>query len=38
MASSIAAAPPLLDLSRELEELRRQLASANDAQLPSEVK
>jgi VCBS repeat-containing protein len=37
MASSIAAGPPLLDLSRELEELRRQLASANDAQLASEV-
>jgi VCBS repeat-containing protein len=37
MASSIAAGPPLLDLSRELEELRRQLASASDAQLPSEV-
>ena len=37
MASSIAAAPPLSDLSREIEELRRQLASANDAQLASEV-
>ena len=37
MASRIAAAPPLSDLSREIEELRRQLASVNDAQLASEV-
>ena len=37
MASGIAAAPPLSDLSRELEELRRQLASASDAQVASEV-
>ena len=37
MASNIAAVPPLSDLSREIEELRRQLASANDAQVASEV-
>ncbi|HUQ34810.1 MAG TPA: putative Ig domain-containing protein, partial [Aestuariivirga sp.] len=37
MASSNAAVPPLSDLSGVAEELRRQLASANDAQLASEV-
>ncbi len=37
MASSNAAAPPLSDLSGVAEELRRQLALANDAQLASEV-
>jgi VCBS repeat-containing protein len=37
MASDTDTAPPLSDLSQELEELRRQLASASDAQLASEV-
>ena len=37
MASSTAAVPPLSELSGVIEELRRQLASANDAQLASEV-
>ena len=37
MASNTAAAPPLSELSGVIEELRRQLASANDAQLASEV-
>ena len=37
MASSNAALPPLSELSGVVEELRRQLAAANDAQLASEV-
>ena len=37
MASNTAAVPPLSDLSGVAEEIRRQLASANDAQLASEV-
>src|SRR3990170_2558231 len=37
MASSTAAVPPLSDLSGVAEEIRRQLASAKDAQLASEV-
>ena len=37
MASNSAAAPPLSDHSGAAEELRRQLAAANDAQLASEV-
>ena len=37
MASSIAAAPPLTELSGAIEELRRQLASVNDAQVATEV-
>ena len=37
MASSITAVPPLSDLSGVAEEIRRQLASAKDAQLASEV-
>ena len=37
MASNTAAAPPLSELSGVIEELRRQLASANDAQVASEV-
>ena len=37
MASNSAAVPPLSELSGVIEELRRQLASANDAQLASEV-
>ena len=37
MASNSAASPPLSDHSAVAEELRRQLAAANDAQLASEV-
>src|SRR5436190_3691698 len=37
MASNTAAVPPLYELSGAIEELRRQLASANDAQLATEV-
>ena len=37
MASNSAAVPPLSELSGVLEELRRQLASASDAQVASEV-
>src|SRR5689334_17524105 len=37
MASNTAAVPPLYELSGALEELRRQLAAANDAQVASEV-
>ena len=37
MASNTAAVPPLSELSGAIEELRRQLASANDAQLATEV-
>ena len=37
MASSTSAVPPLYDLPGVAEEIRRQLASAKDAQLASEV-